>query len=250
MVRLLCWSQPACMSWTNRTPRSTSRRAIRQLYANVPCSFTSRAVASPAPPSAPSRGRSARGRSSASGRPSRTARCGWRSPGRRSRWSFISLSFARSSSIPRRTSRLMPSGFDRYSTGSPLPRNFTPWNSARQEAAAPVEVVEDLAAGGALADRGHDDERRQVLAGGAEAVGQPRAHRRPARLLAAGQEEGDGRGVVDRLGVHRLDEAEVVHDLRGVRQEVADPGAGLAVLLERLDPGRAGACRPARRSWC
>ena len=42
--------------------------------------------------------------------------------------SFSSLSFARSSSIPRRTSRLMPSGFDRYSTGSPLPRNFTPWN--------------------------------------------------------------------------------------------------------------------------
>ncbi len=28
----------------------------------------------------------------------------------------------------RRLARLCPSGFDRYSTGSPWPRNFTPWN--------------------------------------------------------------------------------------------------------------------------
>ena len=111
-----------------------------------------------------SRSRSAPARSSASGRPSRTGRCAWRSPGRRSRCSFSSLSLARSSSRPRRTSRLMPSGFERYSTGSPLPRNFTPWNLRRQEAAAPVEVVEDLAAAtSSLSTRGHDDERRAGL---------------------------------------------------------------------------------------
>ena len=37
----------------------------------------------------------------------------------------------------------------------------------------------------------------------------------------------------------RLDEAEVVGDRGGVRQEVADPGAALAVLRERLDRRRA-----------
>ena len=39
---------------------------------------------------------------------------------------FISLSLAKSSSNPRRTSRLTPFGLDRYSTGSPTVRNFTP----------------------------------------------------------------------------------------------------------------------------
>ena len=38
--------------------------------------------------------------------------------------------------------------------------------------------------------------------------------------------------VVDRLGVHRRDDAEVVGDSRGVRQQLADPGAALAVLRE------------------
>ena len=31
VLRLRCWSQPACMSWMNFTPRSASRRAMRQL---------------------------------------------------------------------------------------------------------------------------------------------------------------------------------------------------------------------------
>ena len=47
-----------------------------------------------------------------------------------------------------------------------------------------------------------------------------------------GLEERDRRVVIDRLGVHRLDEAELVGDLRRVRQQLADPGAGLAVLRE------------------
>ena len=38
--------------------------------------------------------------------------------------------------------------------------------------------------------------------------------------------------MVDRLGVQRLDEAEVVGDRGGVRQQFADPRAALAVLLE------------------
>ena len=38
--------------------------------------------------------------------------------------------------------------------------------------------------------------------------------------------------VVDRVGVHRLDDGDVVDDLRRVRQQLADPGAGLAVPAE------------------
>ncbi len=36
-----CWSQPRWKSWMNRTPRSASRRASRQLAANVPGFFAS-----------------------------------------------------------------------------------------------------------------------------------------------------------------------------------------------------------------
>ena len=45
-------------------------------------------------------------------------------------------------------------------------------------------------------------------------------------------EERDCGIVVDRIGGHRADDAQLVHDLRGVRQEVADPCAGGAVTAE------------------
>ena len=99
----------------------------------------------------------------------------------------------------------------------------------RQEAAAPQAGVERLVD---LARRDEHDERRQVLVVAAEAVVQPRAHARPAGDLRAGLEERDRRVVVDRLGVHRADEAEVVDDLGGVRQQLADPRAACAVLRE------------------
>ena len=54
---------------------------------------------------------------------------------------------------------------------------------------------------------------------------------RPASC-GPGLKERDRRVVVDRLGVHRLDEAEIVGDRRRVRQQLADPGAALAVLRE------------------
>ena len=59
----------------------------------------------------------------------------------------------------------------------------------REEAGAPVEVVEDLAAGRALADRGHDDEGGQVFGVAAEAVGHPGAERRAAGDLRAAEHE-------------------------------------------------------------
>ena len=47
----------------------------------------------------------------------------------------------------------------------------------------------------------------------------------PARELRAGLHEGDSGVVVDRLRVHRADETEIVHHLRRMRQQFADPGA-------------------------
>ena len=78
-----------------------------------------------------------------------------------------------------------------------------------------------------------DDEGGQVLVHAAEAVGQPGPEARPARLLAAGLDVGDGRVVVDRLGVQRLARWRCRRrSVADVRQQLADPGAGLAVLGE------------------
>ena len=104
-----------------------------------------------------------------------------------------------------------------------------------QEAAAPQPGVERLIA---LPGRDQHDERRQIVVHRAEAVGEPGPHRRPAGDLRTGLEERDRRVVIDRLGVHRLDEAHIVDDLAMVRQQIAEPRARLAMLRELED--RAG----------
>ena len=57
----------------------------------------------------------------------------------------------------------------------------------RKEAAAPVEVVENLTAGRALTYRRHDAKRRQVLCVASQTIGQPGAHGRPTLLAEQGQ---------------------------------------------------------------
>jgi hypothetical protein len=71
--------------------------------------------------------------------------------------------------------------------------------------------------------REEHDKRRQILVLAAETVAQPRAHTRTAWLLKAGLDERDRRVMVDRFGVHRLDDGDLVDNLRGVGQELADP---------------------------
>ncbi len=78
----------------------------------------------------------------------------------------------------------------------------------------------------------HDHERRQVLVERAEAVGRPRAEAGPAGDLIAGLHHGDGRLVVDGVGVHGADEAHVVHHLGRRGQQLRHPHAALAVLRE------------------
>ena len=95
----------------------------------------------------------------------------------------------------------------------------------RQEAAAPQPREDRLPRVLARALRDHRDERRQVLVLAPQAVADPRPHAGVAGLLVAGVHEGDRRVVVDRLGVHRLDDADLVGDRLHVRQQVADPRA-------------------------
>ena len=110
----------------------------------------------------------------------------------------------------------------------------------RQEAGA--ERI--LAAVGLRAAGDQHDEAGQVLVLGAQAVGDPRAHRRAARPRRAGEDQQLGRGVVELVGVHRVDEAQLVGHLGQVRHGVGKPEARLAVLLERppraQQLGRAG----------
>ena len=75
----------------------------------------------------------------------------------------------------------------------------------RQKAAGPVGAA---AAG---ADAGtEDDESRQILRFAAESVEHPRAHGRTADLYAAAEEQQLAGMVIEGVGVHRADQAEIV----------------------------------------
>src|SRR4051794_13062349 len=80
--------------------------------------------------------------------------------------------------------------------------------------------------------REQDDKRRKILVLASESVTEPRPHARPSGLLKTCLDERDRRIVIDRLGVHRLDDGDVVDDPGGMRKQFADPCAGLAVLRE------------------
>lgn len=90
------------------------------------------------------------------------------------------------------------------------------------------------------------DERGQIFVHRAEPVGEPRAHRGFAVLHRAGVDELVGRLVVDGVGLHRADEAEVVAHLRDVRQQFADPHPALPVLRKLEDRRRERKRRLAR----
>ncbi len=80
--------------------------------------------------------------------------------------------------------------------------------------------------------RNHHDEGREVFGFAADAVGDPGAHAGPAAEAEAGLRHGDGGIVIDLFGVHRLDEGELVGNFGGVREQLANPRAGVAVLRE------------------
>ena len=90
---------------------------------------------------------------------------------------------------------------------------------AGQEAAVPLPGRDRLRAAAAGRVGGHHDEAGQVVALAAQAVGDPRAHARPALDRRARVHERVRRVVVDLVGVHRADDAEVVGMAGDVREE-------------------------------
>ena len=119
------------------------------------------------------------------------------------------VSSAKRSSIFRRLARSMPSGLSGRGPGPCRCGTARPdecWGESRCPRA-----------GRRAAGRSGPCEIRTTNAGrfslsAPEPVAEPGADARPAGELRAGLEEGDRRVVVDRLGVHRADEAEVVGD--------------------------------------
>ena len=77
-----------------------------------------------------------------------------------------------------------------------------------------------------------NNEGRQVVVHAAEAVCQPGAEARLARIHIPSIHEHDCRLMVDGISVRRLDKGEIVHHPSGVGKQIADPGSGLAVLVE------------------
>ena len=100
-----------------------------------------------------------------------------------------------------------------------------------EEAAAPLTRGDGLGRT-TLAGGDQHDEAWQVLGFGAESVGDPGAHARPARDLRAGVHEHVRGVVIDRVRRHRADDADVVGDLADMREELREFGAVLPVLRE------------------
>ena len=144
-------------------------------------------------------GRSAPARWSASGTPSRRRRSAWRSPDRRRPRSRSDRAPGRHR--PRRAGgrRCVPLGSAHVEHRVALGVEPDALEPAGQEAAVPLPRGDRLRLA-ELAVGGQHDEAGQIVALAAQAVGDPRAHRRPAGDGRAGVHEGVGRVVVDRLG--------------------------------------------------
>ena len=206
-ARLPCWSQPRWKICTKRTSRSASRRASRQLRGEGARLVHVGAVHVEDVLAARSRCRSARGPTSACGRPSRTGRSGPASRGRRpASNSLLVEPGERVEHAPARRRRRRPAGLDRNSTGSPLRAQGHALVLAGQEARCPRAGCRSPGRPPCgRPRRGHHHEGRQVLVHRAQAVAEPGAEAGPARELVAGADISDRRVVVDRLGPDRLD---------------------------------------------
>src|SRR5690606_19376896 len=92
--------------------------------------------------------------------------------------------------------------------------------------------------------RDQHDEAGKILVLAAEAVRYPGSDRGPARARRAGIDEELRRGVVELVGPHRADHAQLVGDPVEMRERVGEPHAALAI--SREGPSRAEEHRRAR----
>ncbi len=103
---------------------------------------------------------------------------------------------------------------------------------ARQQAAGPLAAGDGLRLPAPFGSK--HDEAGQVVRLGAQTVQHPRPHAGPARDECARVHEQVGRIMVDLLGVHRPDDAEVVGHSAEVREDRGDFLAAPAPPLERM----------------
>ena len=101
----------------------------------------------------------------------------------------------------------------------------------RQEAGAP----QALAAAGKLAAGNQHDEAGQILILAAQPVRRPTADRGVAEVLIARVQQQFGGRVVELVGVHRADEADLVGHFLKVRKPIGNPEPRLADLTKRID---------------
>src|SRR5207248_11673392 len=77
-----------------------------------------------------------------------------------------------------------------------------------------------------------DNESWQIIVHAGEAVCQPGAETRLARIHISRIHEHDGWLMFDGISVGRFNQGEIVHHARRIRKQIADPGSSLPMLTE------------------
>ena len=120
-----------------------------------------------------------------------------------------------------------------------LPAEFHALKTARQKTRAPQAIIQWLTSLGA-AIGGHGHERRQVGVFATKPVAHPRAQARAAGDDGAGLEQSRSGIMIDGLGVHALDHAQVIDELGHMLLRLTHPRAGLAMPRKVQGARRAG----------
>src|SRR5580704_9853559 len=95
------------------------------------------------------------------------------------------------------------------------------------------EVVGENLCSRVRKSRSDNDKRRQVLVDGPQAVTDPRADAGAGKGERAGVDAERGLEVIEMVGRQGVDQANTVHPVSDVREEVAYHRAALAARLER-----------------
>ena len=85
-----------------------------------------------------------------------------------------------------------------------------------------------------LRARTHGDEAGQILVLGAQAISQPRSHAGTSRLQMPDVHHHHRTGMFRRVGMHRMDETEIIDHFCHVRKYLTDPSTALTMLSKRI----------------
>ena len=117
---------------------------------------------------------------------------------------------------------------------------FHPLVLRREESRRPEPVIEGLVIGAPGAKRGQHHIGREIRVGAAQTVAEPGSDAGASRQLVSGLAKRNRGIVVDRFGVHRADQAQIVRHGGDSWHQVAQPGAAFPVLGEVENAWRDG----------